>query len=223
VIEKLPQLDFDLSAVTTEQGRFYSTPDGKKYPSVTTILSSYNKDVITEWKLKVGEEEAVKIAGRAARRGTALHDICEKFLLNEMTDMKIRMLMPNIKELFLQVKPVLLDNIGKIYCLEQALYSHKMMIAGRVDCIAYWNGVLSVIDFKTSNNSKEKDKIKNYFMQCSAYAEMFEELTDIPINDIVVIVATQSELKPQVFMEKKHKYINDLTKYVDNAKINQLP
>jgi genome maintenance exonuclease 1 len=214
VHERIPQLDFDLSAETTDTGRFYTTPTGNRYRSVTTVLSSYKQDVLQEWKNKVGEEEARLQSGRAARRGTALHNVCEKFLLNDLSDMKIRMMMPNIKELFLQVKPLLLDNIGKIYCLEQALYSDNWKVAGRVDCIAEWNGVLSVIDFKSSNNAKEKDHIGNYFMQCSAYAGMFEELTKIPIDSIIVVIAVQSELKPQVFVESKTKYINDFTKFL---------
>ena len=80
--------------------------------------------------------------------------------------------------------------------------------------LAEWNGVLSVIDFKSSNNAKETDHIGNYFMQCSAYAGMFEELTKIPIDSIIVVIAVQSELKPQVFVESKTKYINDFTKFL---------
>ena len=133
---KLPELDFDLEAVTTESGRQYKTPNGISYPSVTTVLSSYNKKAIYEWRARVGEEEANKVSGKASRRGTALHTVCEKYLLNEMNELRMHTMMPNIKELFLQLRPELDRNIGKIYSLEQALYSDGLKIAGRVDCIA---------------------------------------------------------------------------------------
>lgn len=212
---KLPSLDFDLESETTDSGRFYVTPSGNRYHSVTTVLSSYSKDAIEEWRERVGEAEANKISGKASRRGTALHESCEKYLLNSLTPMKIRGMMPHIKQLFNQLKPHFDLNIGKIYCLEQALYSDKMKIAGRVDCIAFWNGVLSVIDFKTSSKFKDESHILNYFMQCTAYAEMFEELTGTPIEQIVVAIAVEGEEFPQFFVKQKHKYIPELMSYVN--------
>ena len=73
---KKPELDFELEAKTTENGRVYFTPSGKAYPSVTTVLGSLSKEGIKLWREKVGEEEADKISGRASRRGEALHLAC---------------------------------------------------------------------------------------------------------------------------------------------------
>lgn len=210
---KLPELDFDLEAITTESGRQYKTPNGNSYPSVTTVLSSYNKKAIYEWRARVGDEEANKISGKASRRGTALHSVCEKYLLNEMNELRMQTMMPNIKELFLQLRPELDQNIGKIYSLEQALYSDGLKIAGRVDCIAEWNGELAVIDFKTSSKEKWEDGILNYFMQCSAYAEMFGEITGKPINKLVVAIAVE-EGKPQIFVRDKELYLPQLKQYI---------
>lgn len=209
----LDSLDFDLKAETTEQGRKYLTPSGNLYPSVTTVLSSYNKKQILEWRNRVGDEAANKIAGKASRRGTSVHYVCEQYLLNLMNDMRMKMMMPNVKELFLQLRDHLDQNIGKIYCLEQALYSDKLQIAGRVDCIAEWQGQLSVIDFKTSTKKKNEDNILNYFMQCSAYAEMFEEITGMPIEQIVVAIATE-EGESQFFVRNKKDYLENLHSYV---------
>lgn len=209
----LDSLDFDLKAETTEEGRKYLTPSGNLYPSVTTVLSSYNKKQILEWRNRVGDEAANKIAGKASRRGTSVHYVCEQYLLNLMNDMRMKMMMPNVKELFLQLRDHLDQNIGKIYCLEQALYSDKLQIAGRVDCIAEWQGQLSVIDFKTSTKKKNEDNILNYFMQCSAYAEMFEEITGMPIEQIVVAIATE-EGESQFFVRKKKEYLENLHSYV---------
>jgi RecB family exonuclease len=211
---KLPELYFDMKAVTTDSGRVYVTPSGKKYPSVTTILSSYGKKALFEWRERVGAEEANRIASKASRRGTALHTVCEKYLLNEMTSMKLASMLPTTKELFYKIKPHIDTSIGKVYALEQALYSDALGIAGRVDCIAEWNGKISIIDFKSSSKQKNKNNIGNYFMQCTAYAEMFGELTGQAIEQIVVLIGTE-EGPGQVFVEEKNNYIEPLKKYID--------
>ena len=211
---KLPELDFDLETTTENGGRRYLTPSGDAYPSVTTILSSYNKKAIQEWRERVGEEEANKISTQASSRGTRLHSLCEQYLLNELSPLKLNSVMPDAKELFVKIKPRLDDNIGKIYSLEQALYSDKLKIAGRVDCIAEWNGELSVIDFKTAAKEKNEDWIQNYFMQCSAYAEMFEERTGRAINQIVVAIAVSTG-DTQIFVKDKNDYLTGLNFFID--------
>lgn len=211
---KIPELDYDLEAITTERGRVYTTPKGKKYRSITTVLSAFGKQAILEWRKRVGDSEADKISTKASTRGTNLHLVCEKYLLNEYTPSKLKTLMPNIKALFQQLKPELDKNIGKIYALEQALYSDELEIAGRVDCIAEWNGELSIIDFKTSSKFKKESYILNYFMQCTAYAIMFEERTGKPIDKIVVAIAVENE-KPQIFVRSKLDYVSELMKYVN--------
>lgn len=210
---KLDSLDFDLNAVTTENGRIYETPDGRKYPSITTVLSSYNKKALFEWRKRVGEEEANRVARKASSRGTKLHSVCESYLLNELSGMKMQTMMPDTKSLFLQLRPHIDDNVGKVYGIEQPLYSHDLGIAGRCDCIAEWNGKLSIIDYKTASREKDEDGIMNYFMQCSAYAEMFGEITGIEIEQIVVAIAVEDG-QPQVFTKTKHKYLPELKKYI---------
>jgi len=211
---KLKELDFDLKAVTTEKGREYQTPGGSSYPSVTTVLSEYNKKAIFEWRERVGAEQANKIAKSASNRGTKLHTVCEKYLLNEMTDLKLQTMMPDTKELFVSLKPHLDENIGEIYSIEQALYSSELRLAGRVDCIAEWNNELAVIDFKSSTKPKLEDNILNYFMQCTAYAIMFEEITGRPINKLVIAIAV-ADGSNQIFVrEKKQEYIDSLNNYI---------
>ena len=210
----LPELDFDLQSKTENGSRKYVTPNGDAYPSVTTILSAYNKKAIQEWRERVGEEAANKISTQASTRGTRLHSLCESYLLNELSPLKLNSVMPDAKELFVKIKPKLDDNIGKIYSLEQALYSDKLRIAGRVDCIAEWNGELSVIDFKTASKEKNEDWIQNYFMQCSAYAEMFEERTGRPISQIVVAIAVANG-DTQIFVKEKEDYLRGLNFFID--------
>jgi len=210
----LPELDFDLQSKTENGSRKYVTPNGDAYPSVTTILSAYNKKAIQEWRERVGEEVANKISTQASTRGTRLHSLCETYLLNELSPLKLQSVMPDAKELFNKIKPKLDANIGKIYSLEQALYSDKLKIAGRVDCIAEWNGELSVIDFKTASKEKNEEWIQNYFMQCSAYAEMFEERTGRPINQIVVAIAVANG-DTQIFVKQKEEYLRGLNFFID--------
>jgi len=211
---KLPELAFDLVAKTTDTGRRYFTPEGNAYPSVTTILSdSTDKSFLIEWRKRIGEAEANKITKKSSTRGTKLHSICEKYLLNEMNEMKIRTLMPDIKDFFLQLKPHIDENVDNVYGTEQALYCDVLKIAGRTDCIAEWNGKLSIIDYKNSIRLKEEKNIQNYFLQCSAYAQMFEYLTKIPIEQIVVAIANE-EGEPQIFIKETSLYVDTLKQLI---------
>jgi len=219
---KLESLDFDLKSVTGDGSRKYTTPDGKVYPSVTTVLG-HNKDLtkLFEWRKRVGEEEANRIVKKSAGRGTKLHSVCESYLLNEMNDLKLRMMMPDVKDFFFQLKPFIDTNVGDVYGTEQALYSHKLRIAGRTDCIAEWDGKLSIIDYKNSIKEKKEDHIEHYFVQCTAYAEMFGEVTGTPIEQIVVAIANE-EGKPQIFVREKSKYVKQLHRYVGKYWVDQL-
>lgn len=211
---KLSELDFELESETTETGRVYKTPGGKSYPSITTILSNYNKKAIYEWRQRVGEKEANRVSKAASGRGTKLHNVVEKYLLNEMNDINHQFIMPDTKELFFKVKPFLDNHIGDIYGIEQPLYSDKLQIAGRCDCIAEWEGELSIVDWKTSTRIKDKDHIQNYFMQCTAYAEMFEERTGRPIRQIVIAIAVENSNMPSIFIENKADYLLPLQEYI---------
>jgi genome maintenance exonuclease 1 len=211
---KLPALQFDLISETTETGRKYTLPDGRKYDSVTTILShAKDKTFLKEWRNRVGEEEANRIVKRSTSRGTKLHDACEKYLKNELTDMKISALMPDVKDFFMQLKPHIDKNVGNVYGTEQALFSDRLKIAGRTDCIAEWQGKLSIVDYKNSIREKREDWIQDYFIQCTAYANLFEDLTGVPIEQVVVLIANE-EGKPQIFEREKTKYQAQFDKLV---------
>jgi len=213
---KLKELDFDLESVTTDSGRIYKVPGGFEYSSITTVLSSYSKDSLNEWINRVGEEEANKKRRIAASRGTKLHDACEKYLKNELTPMHLSSMMPDVKNLFKNIRTALDKHIGVVYANEQPLYSHELKIAGRVDCIAEWDNKLSIIDFKTSEKEKQEEHIQNYFMQCSAYAVMYEEIVGKSIDNIVVLITTVESDIPQIFERQKSNYLIELKKYVND-------
>jgi genome maintenance exonuclease 1 len=191
-----------LNRVTNEDGtRVYQTPTGNKYPSVTTVTGLLKKQSIIAWRKRVGEEEANRISSTAARRGTRIHSLAEKYLLNETVNPDMFDI-----EMWNKFKPIL-HNINNIYALEQSLFSDHLEVAGTVDCIAEYNGKMSVIDFKTSKRIKERDNIHDYFMQCSAYAVAFEEMTKIPVPQIVILIAVDEE-DPLIFVEKRNTWIN---------------
>ena len=190
----------------TEHGRFYRTPSGNLYPSVTTLMSYKSKESIMAWRESVGETEANRISNQAATRGTKIHNLCEKVLLNEEIDTSNLSLLD--KQMWNQFRPHL-DSINNIHAIEDPLFSNHLRLAGRVDCIAEWNGKLSVIDFKTSRKEKRKEWIESYFMQCTAYAIMFEEMTGIPVPQIVVAISVEG-YEPQIYVEKRDNYAKQL-------------
>ena len=199
--------DFKFDEIETKQingKRHYVTPKGN-YPSITTVLSILSRDGIAEWRAKVGEKEANRISTQAARRGTNVHLMCEDYINNKLDSKKF---LPHEREMFNAIKPVLDENIDNVVAQEVPLWSSYLGIAGRVDCIAEYNGRLSVIDFKTSRKTKRKEWIGSYFQQASAYCVMFEERTKTPIDQIVIIVAVEDGTS-QVFIEKRDNYIMD--------------
>lgn len=211
---KLSELDYELESETTEKGRVYKTPGGNLYPSITTVLSAYSKKAIMEWRQRVGEEKANEISRKASGRGTKLHNTVEKYLLNEMSDLQMKTMMPDIKEMFIDIRKIIDGGIGDIYGIETPLYSDKLKVAGRCDCIAEWQGELAIVDWKTASKPKEKSYIQNYFMQASAYAEMFEERTGKAIDKIVIAIAVEGE-GTQLFVERKENYLAKLQEYLD--------
>ena len=205
----------DLIAETGASGRKYAAPDGNRYPSVTTVLSILNEEFIQRWRARVGEEEANKVSRRASTRGTAVHECIEKYLDND--ENYAEGYMPNIIDNFNAVKPVLDERIGTIYLQEAALYSQHLGLAGRVDCVGEFDGVLSIIDFKTSKKIKKKEWITNYFIQESAYAIMWEERTGTPIVNLVTIITVDNE-EPQVFVEHRDNWVPKLLETINEYK-----
>lgn len=207
----------DLTAETTDTGRTYNAPNGKSYPSVTTVLSILTEDSIRSWRNRVGEEQADIVSGKASRRGTKVHSIVEKYLNNENTSK----FLPHIQQSLENLKPVLDNDIGTIFGLEVALYSDHLGVAGRCDCIAQYNGVPSIIDFKTSRYIKKKEKISNYFAQGAAYAIMWEERTGMVIPNVVVIMDVDHE-KPLVFVEHRDNYTKLLKDTIDEYRTRKM-
>jgi hypothetical protein len=210
-----PKVLADLKSQTFPDGkRYYTTPEGVKLPSVTTVIGAKGKQSIIEWRQRVGEEEANRVSKKASSRGTNVHTLCERYLNNK----PLGMIMPDALEMFSPMKPYL-DRINNIHYQECALWSLKLGMAGRVDCIAEFDGVLSVIDFKTSKRIKKKEDIDSYFAQCVAYACMYEEMIGRGIDQIVIIMAVEDS-EPLLFIERTEDHINTLLDYIKFYKNN---
>jgi genome maintenance exonuclease 1 len=191
--------------------RFYRVPSGNLYPSVTSVTGIRGKEKIIEWREKVGEEEADRIIKIATGKGNIFHKMNEIYLLNgDVNELK-----PNIlsKFYFNSAKPYL-DRINNIHALEKSLYSDYLKIAGTVDCIAEYEGELAVIDFKTSKKIKPEKWIENYFVQETAYACMYYEMTGIPVKKLITIMV--DDYGECFVYEKRNKgnYIKLLTEYI---------
>ena len=210
-----PVIISDLASEISEKenasgGRYYKTPTGSSYPSVTTVLSEYSKEGIKEWRKRIGEEAANKIMRQSSIRGSKFHSMAEDFLNNSFSFDNYGLLET---ELFKVAIPEL-EKIDNIRAQEVPLFSHHLRMAGRVDCVAEYQGKLSIIDFKTARAEKSRDHILNYFMQATAYAIMFEERTKIPVSNLVLIIAVEDGFA-QIMNGKRDDYVKDLLKYRD--------
>ena len=195
--------------------RLYETPDGSFYPSVTTITGQMTKKAIQEWRARVGEKEANRVTKKASSRGTSIHKLCEHYILNNMDDVKV---MPSNKEMFDAMSNHLRDHVDNIHGVESFLYSDFLRTAGQVDCIAEYDGVLSVIDFKTSKKRKPESWIQNYFVQAAAYSFMFEERTNIQIPQLVIMIGVDGDDEPQVFTKNTKERNQYLLQFLDLRK-----
>ena len=218
-------VQISLPEVTTEtinRKRFYVTPEGEKYPSITTVLSTRKKEGLFEWRKRVGNDVANYVARTSASRGTKVHHMCEDYLNNEFDEEKHRKdFLPFC--LFNQLKDQALCNLNNIYAQEAGLYSDKYKVAGRVDCVAEYKDTLSIIDFKTSTRERSDDWNENYYIQGSAYAEMFEERTKIKIDQVVILVVTEDGTV-QEFVKNKQDYLPMLEESMNEwSRTNETP
>jgi genome maintenance exonuclease 1 len=198
----------DISATESTFGRSYVTEDGT-FPSVTTVVGWEKQAFFKTWRKQNPEE-----AKRVTSRGNRLHSTIEKYLRNE--NIASLELMPNDLELFVQIKENL-DKIDNIKALEFPLFGKTVGLAGRVDCIAEYDGKLSIIDFKASSKEKRESDIDNYFAQATAYALMYQERTNTIIENFAILIACEDGLR-QVFQGNPLQYVRHLSKLVKRYK-----
>jgi genome maintenance exonuclease 1 len=197
----------ELRVINGPKGRFYVTPQDIHYPSITTILGAEEKPYLEAWRQSLGPLKAATETKRAGDRGTAVHDMIERLLKNEPnpTQGYPAPLVGEFNSLKLHLK-----RIDNILAQEIALYSDALKVAGRVDCIAEWDGVLSIVDFKTSSTPKTEDMVFDYFLQTTAYSIMFEEMYGIAVDQIVILMSVERGVVPLIFTKQAMDYFEPL-------------
>ena len=190
----------DLQQQSINGTRYYALPNGEKFKSVTTVIGEKtDKTHLNEWRKRIGETEAKKISVQAARRGTAIHTLAERYVLNE--ENYLEGAMPSNAEMFNNMRGVIDANVDNVLGVELPLFSRALRAAGKSDLIAAYKGVPSIIDFKTARKLKKEEWIENYFVQSSVYAAMFYECYNILIPQIVIIIGVDHEKEPQIFIK----------------------
>ena len=213
----------ELTTKSIGRKRYYITPEGNEYPSITTVLSNRGKEGLFEWRKRVGNDVANYISQKAIKRGTAVHHMCEDYL-NNVSFIEPDWWLEKQKNflpfcLFNQLRNGVLQRINNIHAQECGLYSDRYGIAGRVDCIAEYNRVLSIIDFKTSTSERNDEYNENYYIQTAAYAEMYEERTGIPTDQIIILVVTEDGVV-QEFIKSKQDYLPLLEEAINEFNIS---
>ena len=207
----------EIKQVTVDGVRYYSTPEGNiLLPSVTTVLSKADpkkNKALERWKKNKGEAKANEIKNVSAVRGKGLHKVIEDYLNNKPLESMV--MMPNVRELFNSMRSTLDEKINNIYYQETPLYSHKLGLAGTVDCCAEYEGIPSIIDFKNAKSLRKEEMVWTYFLQETAYLLMLNEWMSIPfVKQIVTIMGVENERNPQIFIKKPEEYIGPLLKAV---------
>ena len=188
--------------------RHYVTGENQLYISITTMLGHFKKKSIYEWRQRVGEEEANKISKESSANGNRMHSAAELYL--DGKDYSNYVQTQDEKNQFDILKSHLDNYLQETWWQEETLYSHRLGVAGRADCIGLYEGAPTVIDFKTSRKWKKKEWIDDYFMQATFYAMAFYEMTGYPIRDIAILISVDKGKELQVYREKVKNWMNPL-------------
>jgi hypothetical protein len=211
-------IKYDLNLETTEIDgkRHYITPEGNVYPSMTTILSRNEKgDQLKKWIEKVGVAEAERIRNNSAALGTAMHELAEAHIRG----------LPQPKaswqavDRWHDIKPIVDNDVGRVFGIETALYTDTLKIAGRTDLVGEYKGIPAVIDFKNARRKRKREMITNYFLQCAGYAYMWYERTKDPETcprQIVIIMTVENE-GAEVFVENVKPWVEPLKEVIERC------
>lgn len=189
--------------------RVYYDNDDNRYNSVTKVVGSIDSAGLDRWRESVGESVANYVSIRATTLGSKLHNMVESHLYNKEPDEGSIF----AKAHFNNIEP-LLRNISNIYGLELRLCSKVLGLAGTADCVGSYKGVPSIIDFKTSSKKKREDWILKYYLQTTAYAIMWEELTGKKIEQIVILITGEDGSREE-YIRKRADYEQRLYNIVE--------
>jgi len=184
----------------TPSGRFYETPEGDFFPSITTVLSSIPHPELDAWRAAVGDDEANRISRQATTRGTKFHAYCEQVLLGNP---------PTLDVFDKQAYASILPHLSKIehIAIEAPVYSKKLRVAGTLDCLGYYENELCLIDFKTTRRMKFDGEFDSYYLQTAAYAAMVYEVSGIVVPNLLILMQNLQDGETYVFREKTSRWL----------------
>ena len=188
--------------VTEERGyREYISPDGKRYRSVTGILSATKPDrdvqSIQNWRRRKGEDAADLVFNNACLRGTATHSAAESFLKGEDVVIDYEPARPDWESLRKGLTP-----ITDVVAMEEAI-SHPLGCGGRFDCFGTYNGTpLTVVDFKTSDKVKKREFVTDYCLQLAAYAAGIKSTFGYQVNQGVLIIGIKDRHPQTIILSR---------------------
>lgn len=202
---ELPECKLDPSHNT----HVYITPDKRKYPSVTTMLSKTKDEKdqksLSDWRKRMGESVAKYIMITAGAIGRETHRLNENYINMIKDNHNYSLLSVAHHRNFIKY----LNKISTIYGVEARLFSDKLRLAGTADLIAEYNGKLSILDYKTKRSSQSRDWMTDYLVQATAYSVMWEEMTGDKIEQIVILVSSEQNTT-QEFIESPDDFKNIL-------------
>jgi len=194
--------------IEKDNAHYYQTPMGESYPSITTILyktmSTEKKESLQNWKDK--EIAADYITQEAATVGTETHKLIENYINEIRQTDEVRLL--SVAH-FNNLIPFL-QKIDDVHGTELRLYSNAMKLAGTSDCIAEYDGKLSIIDYKTKRSNQKEEWMTDHFIQGTAYSQMFKELTGIEVKQVVILVSSEKNSRME-FVKNTEDYKDLLT------------
>lgn len=199
-----------LNRDTVNGERRYTTPDGDKLPSVTTILDATKPEekrkALNEWRQRVGTEKAQQISTEAASRGTKMHSYLEWYIRDGV--LKDKPENPYHAVSWSMANSVIssgLVNCNEFWGIEVPLYFPKIY-AGTTDCVGSYNGKPCIIDFKQSNKPKKREWIEDYFLQLCAYSEAHNEIHGTDIKQGIIMMSVKPTMDDRGIITSTPQY-----------------
>lgn len=221
LIEKYTYTPFNRESV--EGRRLYATPDGKRVPSVTTILDKTKpeeaKAALAAWRKAVGEQKAQQITTEAANRGTRMHSYLENYIKGEV--LRETVTNPYAQQSLDMAKVVIsqgFPKINEVWGSEVPLY-FPGLYAGTTDCVGVHEEQEAILDFKQTNKPKKIEYIDDYFLQLTAYALAHNEVHGTNIRKGVILMCSKDYeyqefiLKPEDFNYWTDRWLDRVEQY----------
>lgn len=192
--------------------RLYTTPDGNRLPSVTTILDKTKPEesrrALAAWKQRVGTERAQQITTEAANRGTRMHTYLEHYVrTGEIKDRGTNPFSWASHDMAHVVIEQGLRNVDEFWGVEIPLFFPRLY-AGTTDGAGMHLGEETILDYKQSNRPKREEWISDYKLQLVAYALAHNEVYGTRIRKGVILMCVRPEtdaqgntVKPPLYQE----------------------